>query len=102
MSDARCHELEDEVNSLRAQLNRWLDPTEESNTDSKPDGAGPMYPLVNDFSPLPATSELPENLNITNFTTEWKRGGTDWSIALNPYVEHVLNIALIRTFNHER
>ena len=106
MCDARCHELEDEVNDLRAQLNRGLDPTEESDTDGEPGEAGPlieaMYPSVNDFSPSPAKSELPENLNMTNFTTEWKRGGTDWFIALNPNVNHVLDITLVGTFNHER
>ena len=102
MSDARCHELEDEVNSLRAQLDRGLDPTEESDTDGEPGDAGPMYPPVNDSSPLPAISELPENINIMNFTPEWKRGGTEWSIALNPNVKHVLDITLVRTFNHNR
>ena len=102
MSDARCHELEDEVNSLRAQLDRGLDPTEESDTDGEPGDPGPMYPLVNDSSPLPAISELPENLNIMNFTPEWKRGGNEWSIALNPNVKHVLDITLVRTFNHNR
>ena len=105
MSDARCHELEDEVNSLRAQLNRGLDPTEESDTDGELN-EGPlteaMYPLINNFSPLPAMSEFPGNPNMTNFITEWKRGGTDWCIALNPNVKHVLDISLVRTFNHER
>ena len=102
MSDARCHELEDEVNSLRTQLDRGLDPTEESDTDGEPGDAGLMYPPVNDSSPLPAISELPENINIMNFTPEWKRGGTEWSIALNPNVKHVLDITLIRTINHDR
>ena len=102
MSGVRCYELEGEVNSLRAQLNRGLDPTEESDTGSEPGDAEPMYPLVNDFSPLPAMSKLPENLNNTNFTPEWKRGGTDWSIALNPNVKHVLDIILVRTLNHDR
>ena len=102
MSGVRCYELEGEVNRLRAQLNRGLDPTEESDTDSEPGGAEPMYPPVNDSSPLPAISEFPENLNNTIFTPEWKCGGTDWSIALNPNVKHVLDITLVRTFNHER
>jgi len=104
VSDARCHELEDKVNSLRALLNRGLDLTEESDTDGEPGDAGStMYPLINDFTgPLPALSDLPENLNTTNFTTEWKRGGADWSIGIDPNVKHVLDITLVRTFNHER
>ena len=102
MSGVRCYELEGEVNTLRAQLNCGLDPTEESDTGSEPGDAEPMYPLVNDFSALPAMSKLPENLNNTNFTPEWKHGGTDWSIALNPNVKHILDIILVRTLNHDR
>ena len=48
------------------------------------------------------TSNFPEDVDIHNIPSEFKKEGTDWFAISNPKVKRVLDVNLVHTLMHER